>query len=295
MSKTILITGTSTGFGRDAAETLTRAGHKVFASMRAPETRNRTHAETLRNQKIEVVELNVTDSKSVDRAVAAVIEKAGRIDVLVNNAGVLTTGVSEAFTAEQASALFDVNVIGLHRATRAVLPHMRRQRDGLIVNMGSVLGRVTFPFFGLYGASKFAVEALTESYRYETSQLGIDVTLVQPSAYPTRLFDSATQPADKERTAEYGDLAEIPAAMLQNFSEMLSGTDAPNPHEVAEAVARLIGAPKGQRPARTVVGAAYGADAVNEATEPVQTATIEALGLGHMATLPGTLAKETAA
>ena len=206
MTKTILITGASTGFGRDTAETLSRAGHRVFASMRDPEAKNRIHADALRGQNIEVVELDVTDSQSVDRAVAAVIAKAGRIDVLINNAGVLAAGVSEAFTSEQARALFDVNVIGLHRVSRAVLPHLRRLNDGLIINIGSVLGRVTFPFFGIYGASKFAVEALTDSFRYEVSQLGIDVVLVQPSAYPTQLFTSATQPADRERAAEYGTL-----------------------------------------------------------------------------------------
>ena len=291
MTKTILITGASTGFGRDTAETLSRAGHKVFASMRDPEGKNRAHANALRGQNIAVVELDVTDSESVDRAVAAVIAKAGRIDVLINNAGVLAAGVSEAITPEQATALFDVNVIGLHRVTRAVLPDLRRHNDGLIINISSVLGRVTFPFFGIYGASKFAVEALTDSLRYEVSQLGIDVVLVQPSAYPTQLFDSATQPADTGRVAEYGAVGEIPAAMFQNFTTMLSGSDAPDAHDIAEAVAKLVVTPKGARPARTVVGASYGADTVNDATEPVQASTVEALGLGYLATLPSGLAK----
>ena len=301
MTKTILITGASTGFGRDTAETLARARHTVprktiekldlFASMRDPEGKNRAHADALRGQNIEVVELDVTDSQSVDRAVAAVIAKAGRIDVLINNAGVAAAGVSEAFTPEQAAALFDVNVIGLHRVTRAVLPHFRRQNDGLIINIGSILGRVTFPFFGLYGASKFAVEALTDSFRYEVSQLGIDVALVQPSAYPTQMYASAAQPADAGRVAEYGSVGEIPGAMLQHFNTMLSGPDAPDPHDIAEAVAKLIAAPRGARRARTVVGAGFGADAVNDATEPVQAGTVEALGLGHLATVPSVLAK----
>ena len=291
MPKTILITGASTGFGRDTAETLARSGHKVFASMRDPEGKNRTHAETLRGQNIEVVELDVTNSQSVDRAVATVIAKADRIDVLINNAGVLITGVSEAFTPEQVNALFDVNVIGLHRVTRAVLPHLRRHKDGLIINIGSVLGRVTFPFFGLYGASKFAVEALTDSYRYELSQLGIDVALVQPSAYPSQLFASATQPADTERAVEYGSVGEIPIAMIQHFTSMLSAPGAPDPHNVAEAIAKLIDTPRGDRPARTVVGTSFGADTVNDATAPVQAATVEAFGLGHLATVPRVLAK----
>ncbi len=286
MTKSILITGASTGFGRDTAETLARAGHKVFASMRDPEAKNRAHADALRGQNIEVVELDVTDSQSVDRAVAAVIASAGRIDVLINNAGVAAAGVSEAFTAEQASALFDVNVIGLHRVTRAVLPELRRHNDGLIINIGSIVGRVTFPFFALYGASKFAVEALTDSLRYEVSQLGIDVALVQPSAYPTEMYASATMPADMGRAAEYGDIGEIPKAMFEQFESMFSASDAPNPHDVAEAIATLIVTPKGERPPRTVVGASYGADTLNDATAPVQAGVVEALGLGHLATGP---------
>ena len=293
MSKTILITGASTGFGRDTTETLTRAGHKVFASMRDTETKNKSHAEALRKQNIEVVDLDVTNSESVGYAVATVIAKAGRIDVLINNAGVLIAGVSEAFTPEQVGALFDVNVIGTHRVTRAVLPHFRNNNDGLIINIGSVLGRVTFPFFGLYGASKFAVEALTDSYRYELSQLGIDVALVQPSAYPSQLFANATQPADTERVGEYGAVGEIPGTMFQQFTDMLSKPEAPDLHDIAEVIARLIDTPKGERPARTVVGASYGADTVNDATEPVQAATVEAFGLGHLATVRGAYANST--
>ncbi len=291
MSKSILITGASTGFGRDTAETLARAGHTVFASMRDPNGKNRLPADALRSQNIEVVELDVTDSQSVERAVAEVIAKAGRIDVLINNAGVLAAGVSEAFSPEQATALFDVNVIGLLRVTRAVLPGLRSRHDGLIINIGSVLGRVTFPFFGIYGASKFAVEALSDSLRYEVSQLGIDVTLVQPSAYPTQLFASAAQPADVGRTAEYGSVGEIPGAIVQQLHSMLSADGAPDPHDTAEAIARLIATPKGNRPARTVVGASYGADTLNDATVPVQASVLEAFGLSHLATVESALRK----
>ena len=112
MTKTILITGASTGFGRDTAETLARAGYTVFASMRDPRGKNRVHAEALKAQNVEVVELNVTNTQSVDLAITSVLSKLGRLDVLVNNAGVSAAGVTEAITAEQASTLFDVNVIG---------------------------------------------------------------------------------------------------------------------------------------------------------------------------------------
>ncbi|MGI9434584.1 MAG: SDR family oxidoreductase [Geminicoccaceae bacterium] len=285
MSKSILITGASTGFGRLTAETLATAGHTVFASMRDLESKNRDHAEALRAKGIEVISLDVTDTGSVDQAVAAVVARTGRIDVLVNNAGIASAGVSEAFSAEQAAALFDVNVIGLHRVTRAVLPTLRQQEDGLIVNVGSILGRITFPFFGIYGASKFAVEALTDSYRHEVAPLGIDVVLVQPSAYPTQMYGSAAQPTDADRVAEYGAIGEIPGAMFQNFMTLLSGPDAPNPQDTANTIADLIATAKGHRAPRTVVGASYGADTLNDAAAPVQAGVVEALGLGHLATV----------
>jgi NADP-dependent 3-hydroxy acid dehydrogenase YdfG len=283
MSRTILITGASTGFGRDTAETLSRAGHAVFASMRDPHGRNREHAEALRRQGIEVVELDVGSDASVDQAVNEVLARAGRIDVLVNNAGIASAGVTEAFTADQAKVVLDTNVVGLLRTTRAVLPAMRRRRDGLIINIGSILGRVTLPFFAIYGASKFAIEALTDSLRYEVSQLGIEVTLIQPSAYPTAMYASVQQPADADRVAEYGAIGRIPGDIFNHFMTTFQAADAPNPHDVAEAVATLVALPKGSRPARTVVGGAFGSDIVNAQTAPVQAQVVEALGLGHLA------------
>ena len=283
MSKTILITGASTGFGRDTAETLAEAGHKVFASMRNPQAQNRDHAKVLRQKGIEVVELDVGSDASVEAAVKEVLSRASRIDVLVNNAGIASAGVTEAFTPEQAKVVFNTNVVGLLRTSRAVLPAMRRQGDGLIINIGSILGRVTFPFFGIYGASKFAVEALTDSLRYEVSQLGIDVALVQPSAYPTPMYANVQTPADAERATAYGAVGEIPGAMFKHFMTTFQSPGAPDPHDVAEAIARLVAQPKGSRPARTVVGAAFGSDIVNRQTAPVQADVVQALGLSHLA------------
>jgi NAD(P)-dependent dehydrogenase (short-subunit alcohol dehydrogenase family) len=290
MSKTILITGTSSGFGRDTAETLARAGHTVYASMRDIAGVNRPHADALRALGLAVVQLDVTDEASVESAVGTVLAKAGRIDVLINNAGIAAAGVSEAFTPDQVRALFEVNVFGLQRTLRAVLPAFRRQGDGLIVNVGSILGRVTFPFFGLYGASKHAVEALTDSYRYELSQFGVDVVLVQPSAYPTSMYSSVQQPADVRRAEDYGAVGKIPGKMFETFMGIFQGKNAPNPHDVAEAVAKLVGQPKGSRPARIVVGQPFGADVVNQQTAPVQTQVVEGLGLGHLAAIPGVAA-----
>src|SRR5262249_19762201 len=145
MSKTILITGASSGFGRETAETLHRAGHTIYASMRAAQRKNREVAAALRTLGIKTVELDVSDDASVEAGVKEVLAEAGTIDVLVNNAGIGSAGVTEAFTTDQAKVVFETNVIGLLRVTRAVLPSMRQKRDGLIINIGSVLGRVTFP------------------------------------------------------------------------------------------------------------------------------------------------------
>jgi NAD(P)-dependent dehydrogenase (short-subunit alcohol dehydrogenase family) len=287
MPKTVLITGTSSGFGRDTAETLARAGHMVYASMRDIAGRNRAHAEALRAHGLYVVELDVTDDASVESAVSGVLAKTGRIDVLVNNAGIAAAGVSEAFAPDQVKVVFNTNVVGVQRTTRAVLPAMRAQGDGLIINIGSILGRVTFPFFGIYGASKFAVEALTDSYHYELSQLGVDVILVQPSAYPTNMYASVLQPADATRAGDYGVIGKIPGKMFETFMGIFQGENAPNPHDVAEAIAKLVGQPRGSRPARTVVGQPFGADVVNQQTAPVQAQVLEGLGLGQLARLPG--------
>jgi len=280
--KVILITGASTGFGRDTAETLHAAGHRVFASMRDIAGRNRAHAQALQALAIEVLELDVTDQASVDDAVALLLRHAGRIDVLVNNAGIASAGVSESFTTEQVQALFDVNVFGVIRTTQAVLPTLREQGRGLVINVGSILGRITFPFFGIYGASKFALEAWSDSLRYELSDLGVDVALVQPSAYPTSMYSSVQQPAQPEIAQAYGKTGEIPGAMFQHFMSVFRSPEAPQPHDVAQAIAKLVATPGGQRVARTIVGAPFGADVVNANTAPAQAATVRALGLGHL-------------
>jgi len=129
------------------------------------------------------------------------------------------------------------------------------------------------------------LEALTDSLRYEVSQLGVDVVLVQPSAYPTPMYANVQQPADAGRASDYGAVGQIPGAMFQHFMTTFQGPNAPDPHDVAEAIARLIATPKGERPARTIVGAAFGSDVVNAQTAPVQAQVVEQLGLGHLATV----------
>ncbi|HEX6392991.1 MAG TPA: SDR family oxidoreductase [Acidimicrobiales bacterium] len=287
MSKTILITGASNGFGRDTAETLHRAGHRVYASMRQIEGKNRPTAEALRKLDVKTVQLDVRIDRSVDAAVEYVLADAGKIDVLINNAGIGSAGVTEAFTTQQARAVFDTNVIGLLRVTRAVLPSMRKRNDGLIINIGSVLGRLTIPFLGLYGASKFAVEALTDSLRYELSQLGVEVVAVQPSAYPTNFFAASEPPARTEISKSYGEVSGIVDALSASLTERFEGADAPDPHDVAEAILGLVDQDKGYRAVRTVVGSSFGSDKANEDVAPLQAGLVEAFGLSHLEKLAG--------
>lgn len=286
MSKTILITGTSNGFGKDAAITLAKAGHQIFASMRGIGSRNSGAAQELRGKGITVLELDVTNDASVEAAFNELQKKIGdKLDVLINNAGLFSQGLSETFTPKQVSEMFDVNVVGIQRVTRAALPAMRKNKSGLIVNIGSILGRVTIPFIGLYGASKFAVDALTESYRYELSQLGVDVVLLQPSAYPTKLYTSLQLAGDPGRASEYGEVANVPGEFVKFLSGVFSGDQAPDSHDVAKALVELVATPAGKRPERVIVGAPYGADAVNAAVAPIQAGLVKALGMEGLSKL----------
>ena len=286
MAKTILVTGASSGFGRLTAETLSKSGHKVFAGFRSVEGARKQIADELKAKNIEVLKVDVTDQAGVDKAIVQLLEKSGnKLDVVVNNAGMASAGLSEAFTAEQARDLFEVNVFGVQRVMRATLPVLRAKRAGLVINVGSILGRVTLPFFGLYGASKYAVEAMTDSYRYELSELGVDVVLVQPSAYPTNMYAAAQKPANGELAKSYGETAEVPGKILKTFMTLFQGENAPNPQDVATAIDKIVATPAGSRPDRVVVGLPFGSDAVNTAVAPIQRGVIESLGLGDLTKL----------
>ncbi|MGF6723448.1 NAD(P)-dependent dehydrogenase (short-subunit alcohol dehydrogenase family) [Paraburkholderia sp. GAS41] len=283
MSKTILITGTSNGFGNDIAVTLAAAGHRVFATMRDVHGRHREAAQALNSRGIETLELDVTDDASVDAAFKALFAKTGgKLDVLINNAGIAAGGIQETFTPEQTRAMFDVNVFGIQRVTRAALPSMHKARSGLIVNIGSILGRVTLPFFALYGATKHAVEAVTEGYRYELSQQGIDVVLLQPGPYPTKLYTAIQKPADIGRAESYGDLVKLQAGFEEFLGGLFSSEGAPDPHDVATTLVDLIAQPSGQRPNRVTVGLDFGANAANAAIEPIQSKLVADIGMEHL-------------
>ncbi len=181
MKQTVLVTGASSGFGRETVKLFHQKGWNVVATMRSPE--KETSLSSLDG--VLVTRLDVTDKASIESAMAAAVGRFGGIDVLVNNAGYGTLGALEAASEAVIRQQFEVNVFGLIEVTKAVLPGMRARRSGVIVNVSSVGGRVTFPFCTLYHATKFAVEGLTESLQYELNPLGIRLKIVEPGGYKT--------------------------------------------------------------------------------------------------------------
>ena len=273
-----VVTGAATGFGRLTAEALARSGYRTYAAMRQPETRNAEHARELAAQGVHVVSLDVTDDASVDAAAHRILTETGRVDVLVNNAGAAYFGLTETFTPALAQQQFDVNVFGVLRVNRAFLPAMRAQRSGLVIYVSSVVGRFNIPFAGIYTASKHAIEALAESSAYELRPSGVDVTIVEPSAFRTSVFEKQVFGDDEERAASYGALAAKPRELAASMLER-----AGDPHEVADAIVGLAQREPGTRPLRRIVGDASAAGAMNAAIAPIQHAILERFGMDGLA------------
>jgi NAD(P)-dependent dehydrogenase (short-subunit alcohol dehydrogenase family) len=278
-----LVTGSSTGFGRMFTETLARNGHTVFATMRDPAVRNAANATALRhlagseNLPIEIVEMDVTDEASVDRAVHSVIEQAGRIDVAINNAGYALVGLAEATTVDQVRRIFDTNVFGCQRVNRAVLPHMRKQRNGLLLHVSSGAGRVVLPGFGFYCATKFAMEAMAEAYHYELAGQGIESCVLEPGAYKTDVFGNMVKAADPAPPETYGAAAKLPDKINTILLAAMG-----NAQQVADAVLSIVETPAGQRKLRYRVSPSdLGTDQINALCEQVQTQVLQAFGLAQ--------------
>ncbi|KGI78262.1 SDR family oxidoreductase [Oleiagrimonas soli] len=260
MSKIILVTGASSGFGRLAAEALAESGHTVYASMRATATRNAGVVEQMtrhaqdRQVDLRTVELDVQSQDSADAAIAHIIGEAGKIDVVVHNAGHMVFGPAEAFTAEQYAQLYDVNVLGTQRVNRAVLPHLRQQRSGLLVwvSSSSVAGG-TPPYLAPYFGAKAAMDAIAVQYARELARWGIETSIIVPGAFTsgTNHFAHAGHPADAERAAEYeasGPYAGFGEQVQEAFANIVpADADA---SLVADAMVDVVNAPDGKRPFR---------------------------------------------
>lgn len=274
--KSVLITGCSSGFGRLAAELLARQGAKVFATMRALP---RAEAEQLRilalNERLDlnVIEIDVTSDEQVSNGVAeAEMINGGPIDVLVNNAGIGITSPIEVQDMEATRLMFETNVFGPHRMARAVLPGMRKKGGGLIIQISSQLGRVITPYSGHYSATKFALEAMGEQLAYELVPHKIDVSIIEPGGYPTRVWvnRNAYSSALKER-AEAGHTDGYPQQVAAMGTEDGSGR-MNDPMDVAKAIAGLIALAPGTRPLRLPVSPGNKPQVpINEVSARVQT------------------------
>jgi NAD(P)-dependent dehydrogenase (short-subunit alcohol dehydrogenase family) len=282
--KVVVVTGASSGFGRLIAQTLARKDYRVFATMREVSGRNALAAGEIRDiaarekLSLQALEIDVTDEGSIQRAVNEVTAQCGRVDILVNNAGFAITDLAESVTLAQAQRQFDTNFFGVLRMNRAVLPVMKRHGSGLLLHISSGAGRLAIPAMGLYCASKFAVEALAEVYRYELASLGIDSVVVEPGAYPTAIMAKFEAGEDASRKAGYGDVAGIP----EKIRTILTSARA-NPQEIADSVLQIIETPAGQRRLRYRVGpGGPGIQRINAVTDEVQAQLLAAFGLTAM-------------
>lgn len=227
--KVVLVTGASSGIGQATAELLARKGYKVFGSVRSLE-----NAQTIEG--VTPLRIDVRDDVSIKAAVDGVLQQEGRIDILINNAGYSIVGAVEETSPEEAMALFDTNVFGVLRMSRAVLPAMRGQGDGRIINLSSVLGFLPAPFMGIYAATKHAVEGLSESLDHEVRHFGIRVVLIQPSFTRTGLDTNAAPTA--QRLPAYTDQFERTIAAVTAKIQA-----APEPMKVAEQILQSIEQP----------------------------------------------------
>jgi len=281
----VLITGASSGFGRLIAETLARKNYRVFATMRNVNGRNAAAAREIRelaegqSLALYALGLDVTDDASVDRAVSEVTAKCGRLDVLVNNAGYGIMDLAESVTLAQAQRQFDTNFFGVLRMNRAVLPVMKRHGSGLLLHVSSGAGRLVIPGMGLYCASKFAMEALAEVYRYELASQGIDSVVIEPGAYATPIMEKLERGEDPGRKTGYGEMAQVPEKLQAKI-----GSSRANPQEIADAVLQIIETPPGQRPMRYRVGpGGPGVQRINALTDEIQGQLLEAFGITALA------------
>lgn len=293
-SRTVVITGCSSGFGRSLAERLAGDGDRVYATMRGCADRNREAASALESLAsdggldLRILDLDVTSDESVDSAARRVEEESGAPDVVVNNAGQMYVGITEAYTPDEVSRQLDVNVVGIHRVCRAFLPGMRKRGEGLFMNLSSIAGRVGLPFFAVYHASKWAVEGYSAGLRNEVASSGVDVVLVEPGPFTTQLFPRSPAPEDAQKRAEtypeasHDTFLEMAAAFQGLFDDPDMPTD---PELVVDRMIELIRMPAGERPFRSVVGVDFGVEERNRSDAPHDVALLETLGLADFAKL----------
>jgi NAD(P)-dependent dehydrogenase (short-subunit alcohol dehydrogenase family) len=286
----ILVTGAGTGIGKLSAQSLAEAGHVVYASMRDIAGRNAGRAAELRalaaarNIQLHPLELDVLSQASADAAAATVVREQGHLDVVMQNAGHLVVGPTEAFTPEDIMKVFDTNVLGAQRVNRAVLPCLRKQESGLMLWIGSTTTKGGFPpFMGPYGAAKAAMDSLAVTLAYEIARFGIETSIVVPGAFTrgTDHFPSAGKPADAATAAAYARYDGV----MDQIGDRLSALtpDNADPQAVADEIVRIVGLPTGTRPMRSLIDfVGDGAAEVFEVSERVRIAFAKRIGMGDL-------------
>lgn len=289
MKHVIVITGASSGFGALTARALAQAGHTVYASMReslgrnAPQVAEVVHYAAIHKVDLRTVELDVASSESVEAGIAKVIEEAGRLDVIIHNAGHMSFGPAEAFSPAQFAQLYDINVLSTQRVNRAALPYLRKQGSGLVLWVSSSSARGgTPPYLAPYFAAKAAMDSLAVSYAGELTRWGIDTSIVVPGAFTkgTNHFVHSGTPADSARAAEYheGPYAGVPEQSLQGLAA-LEPADA-DVADVARAIVGIVGMPQGRRPFRRHIDPSQdGAEIVNAMADRVRSEMLRRIGL----------------
>ena len=276
----MVITGASSGFGAAAVRAFADRGDRVWGTMRDADGRNAARRAELEaySPRIAIAEMDVTSDTSVAEGFARILAH-GPVDILINNAGIMYIGLTEAYSVAQAHEQMDTNYFGAIRTMQAILPAMRMAGSGLIINTSSLAGRVSVPFFGTYCATKHALEAYSQSLRYEVAPFGVDVALVEPGPFPSNLLAAGQPPAHDDILASYGNLRDIPTTMVAGFADMLASDAAPDPQLVIDTYLKLADAEPGKRPTRTVVGITWGVDALNAFAQPRQDALLTEMQL----------------
>lgn len=229
MSKTILITGASSGIGKATAKKFQVEGWNVIATMRSPEKENELNS--LEN--VLVTKLDVQDTSTITSAIEEGIDKFGKIDVVLNNAGYGILGTFESVARENILRQFDVNVFGLFDVTRAILPHFRKNKDGMFINISSVGGKTAFPMMQLYHATKFAVEGFSESLQYEFEPIGVKVKIVEPGSIKTNFSGRSMDFQHDEELTEYNEFA---SSVMNTFEKLMSAEGRNSPELVADVI-----------------------------------------------------------
>ena len=288
-NRNVVITGASSGLGHHFSGVLCEAGANVILGARREE-KIKARVDEIRaaGGKATGLKLDVRDAASIATFMEAAEESYGPIDVVINNAGQMFMGITEAFTADEVARQLDINVVGVHRVIRAFLPAMRRGGTGLIINVSSVAGRMSLPFFTIYHASKWALEGYSLGLRSELTSSGIDVVSVQPGPFTTELFAQGPGPADVDgRTETYPvSVSQARAGMDTAFEGIFADPEVPtDPRDVCDRMVELVNMTPGARPFRAVVGVDFGVRERNDADAPQDAGVLEALGLTEFATL----------